>query len=57
MVTYKCTVYRYYGEGGYKKPRPVAKFCLAAIDSDLAQELAESMVRDMPDVFVTAEEE
>ena len=56
MVTYKCTVWRYYGEDGYKKPIPVGKFCLEAIDSDLAQELAESMMRDMPEVFVIAEE-
>lgn len=56
MVLYTCTVYRYYGEDGYKKSMTIAKFYVEAVDYDLAQELADSMVQGMPDVFVISEE-
>ena len=56
MTPFKVTVWRYFGEDGYNKPSPIAKFSLEAIDRDVAEELAQSMVYQMPEVFVIVEE-
>lgn len=56
MTPFKATVWRYFGEEGYKKPRPIAEFSLEAVDSDVAEELAQSMVYQMPEVFVIVED-
>ena len=56
MTPFKATVWRYFGEDGYQKPSPVATFSLEAIDCEVAEELAQSMVYQMPDVFVIVEE-
>ncbi len=56
MTPFKVSVHRYYGEDGYKKPSVVATFLLEAIDCEIAEELAQSMVYQMPEVFVIVEE-
>lgn len=56
MAPFKATVWRYFGEDGYKKPSPIASFSLEAVDSEVAEELAQSMVYQMPEVFVIVEE-
>lgn len=56
MTPFKVSVHRYYGEDGYKKPKLVATFSLDAIDCEIADELAQSMVYQMPEVFVIVEE-
>lgn len=56
MTPFKAVVWRYYGEDGYKKPEPVASFSLDAIDSDVAEELAQSMAGQMEETFVIVEE-
>ena len=56
MTPFKVEVWRYYGEDGYKKPKLVAAFTLDAVDLDIAEELARSMVYQMDEVFVIVEE-
>ena len=56
MLTFTCVVHRYFGEDGYRKPSVIARFHIEAVDEEVADELAHSMVRAMPDVFVIVEE-
>ena len=56
MTPFKVDVHRYYGEDGYQKPKLVASFTLEAVDLDIAEDLARSMVYQMEEVFVIVEE-